>query len=168
MPSLRMVKPEGETRLCRYHASCSRDIGGQGHGFVRLGISNSGKNMGSCQYVWFELKFAFKRLKHHGRKKIGVFIFSFLSLLNPQMKQLKIFAIYNLRQKEGQVFCRCRQFVFQDFENAPFRKIKVRLLLPELPSSRQQTVPPTVVCYKFFLFHIIFILPFKIYLSDVK
>ena len=99
MPSLRMVKPEGETRLCRYHASCSRDIGGQGQGFVRVGVSNSGKNMGSCQYVSFELKFAFKRLKHHGRKKIGVFIFSFLSLLNPQMKQLKIFAIYNLRRK---------------------------------------------------------------------
>ena len=31
---------------------------------------------------------------------MGVFIFSFLSLLNPQMKQLKIFAIYNLRRKD--------------------------------------------------------------------
>ena len=64
-------------------------------------------------------------------------------------------------------FCRLQTVcVPRSQECTPFRKIKVWLLLPELPSSRKQAVPPTVVCNKFFLFHIISILPFKIYLPQ--
>ena len=64
-------------------------------------------------------------------------------------------------------FCRLQTVCVPRFQECtPFRKIKVWLLLPELPSSRKQAVPPTVVCNKFFLFHIISILPFKIYLPQ--
>ena len=125
MPSLRMVKPGGETRLCRYHASCSQIVAARDKCLESFESSD---------------------------ETIEI-------ICNLQAES------YILDVK----FCRLQTVCVPRFQECtPFRKIKVWLLLPELPSSRKQAVPLTVVCNKFFLFYIISILPFKIYLSDVK